>query len=431
MAPHRQSVDATAMTRQRRISLALGWAGISLSLVGDAFLDFVLLVEAAHGRAGISVGLLGCLIGLPALLAGSVGSWLDRHRPAHRALLGAAMLAGAAATGLLAALWASPNLRVVVYAVVPALGLTAVASTLIWQTLLPHYANNDKDSVRRLVGQSATLIAAAGAVGPVLVALVAARFRPRELVAIDSLSFLVAAGLLAMAVRLAPIPHGLEIPPNSSTSSDFVSTRWAGLRLLLAEPLVRGPMLALSTMNFLSFGIAFAVPLLVVARGWPNSTIAWCSSLLVFGTLLGSALATRFRSDRHHLHYIALEPPVRALGLLAVLVAPWPGLALLGIALFTLPQGLGRVARQSLLLTCFPGSHRARVLGSYQAVVRGAMPLAPLVMGGLVTPLGIDAYLLACVISFLVLGGALSCDRGLRDKWREARANLQGVSSVP
>lgn len=403
---------------------------MAVSLAGDAVLEYVLVVEAAHGRHGVSVGTLGFLIGLPAVLGGALGSLLDRHRHRRATVLTASLCASAAATALLAAVWGDAWAAAVAYGVVVTLALLSLISTTVWQTLLPELAGRDRDCVKRVVGWTATVFAVGAALGPLMAATASTVLKPQGLILVDTATFIVCALLVRLCVsRLGN--SALSPDPAFRASEEHDRRRWHGLRLLASEPLVRTPMLALSAMNFATFGVAFAVPLLVVDRRWPNSVIAMGSAVFVLGGLVGSLVATRFRSDRHFIMYVAAEPVVRAIGLVVVLAAPAIWVAVVGLWIFALPQGMGRVARQSFLITSFPGRHRGKVIGSYQMVVRGLMPLAPLVMQGVVDASNVDTYLVIVAAALASTTALVLADRSLRWRWRQAVAPVTSAAGGP
>jgi MFS family permease len=410
------STDSGGSMRLISAGLVAGWIGLSISLAGDAFLEYVLLVEAARGSQDISVGMLGFLIGLPALFGGMLGALLDRHPSRLRAALIGSAIVSALATTALAILWNSVFLPLAAYAVIFVLGILALIGTIVWQTFLPKFCEEDRDAIKRLVGWTSIVFALGASAGPLLATAAATVLAPRELIMLDVSTFLLCGGLGFLATRRFSLVHTQTGQPVSEVSRPRPNA--TGLRLLMAEPVVRTPMLVLGVMNFTTFGVAFMVPLLVVERGWPTSVIAVGSSVFVLGGLFGTLVATRFRSDKHFVGYLMAEPGVRAFGLLVVFIAPNPAVAIVGLALFTVTQGMGRVARQSFLIASFPGDQRAKVIGSYQMVVRGLMPTAPLVMQGLVTIFGIDVYLALMTGILTALTIPLVADRRLRDRGR-------------
>jgi hypothetical protein len=102
---------------------------------------------------------------------------------------------------------------------------------------------------------------------------------------------------------------------------------------------------------------------------------------------------------------------------------------LAGVALFTLPQGMGRVARVSHMATSFPRGERARVFGAYQMLIRGFMPFAPLVMAPTVHALGATAYFFGAAALLCGLSVAIASDRSLRRaSLARARAGARATS---
>ena len=407
----------TTSTRAPVISTAfiLAWFGANLSVTGDEILNFALLVNAAHGTG--SVGILGFLVGLPALFGAWIGAWIAKRKErANHILVGSAVL-GAVVVGVLWLLWTGTYLVLVTYAAVFMLGILKLTTWTTWQSSVPDLANTDNpDEIRRLMGWTVTSFGVGAALGPFIAGSLASMLDRRSLVLVDGITFVLAALLVLPAARRLFRNSGPRDTVRAAAGDDGRDRArwWEGVRLIFRQPLVRTPTLCLAATNFVTFGVLFSIPLVLLEKGMSDRMIGWVWSTFMAGSLVGSAASTRFRNDRMFRVYLVGEPAVRALGLVALAIATTPIGVLAGAALFTIPQGMGRVARESNMATTFEGAQRFRVLGAYQTIIRGAMPLAPLVMGTVVLDLGSTTFLLGAAVLLTGFSVAVSSDRSLR-----------------
>lgn len=413
------------------VSLLLGWLAAMVSVVGDTLLDFLFVVSAARDEHPLSIGLIGFLVGLPALLGGWVGRFVDEHRVKIDMILVGSMATSAGVAGLLWTLWASSFMPIAVYISVFTLGTLALVATTTWQSSIPDLLMSDAaDDIKRVMGWTATTFAVGTAMGPPIAAGLASWIGGRHLILLDAVSFFVAGILFLPAALKLKARHIADQPVAEKEALTATRVSWLkGLRLIFAEPLVRGPALALSLMNFIMFAASFAVPLLVVQRGLPDYVVSLVAATFVVGGIVGSVVGTYFRNEQMFLVYLIGEPVCRAAGLIVISLSPSIGGILVGVALFTIPQGMGRVARLGYMTTCFPRGQRASVIGSYQMLVRGLMPLAPLIMEGLVGAFGITTFFLCAAVVLTGISVLLAADGGLR-KASKARMLAESVERV-
>lgn len=408
------------------IALVLGWVAVCVSVVGDQLLDFVFVVAAARRTEPFSIGVIGFLIGVPVLLGGWVGSWIDSRQDRIHLILIGSVVASAAVTTVLWMCWATSFVAPATYAATFLLGFFGLVTTTVWQSSIPELAAaDDDDSVKRVIGWTVTSLTLGAAIGPLVAAGLAPILGRRLLILADALSFAIAAAVfIPAAMRLRARTPRSDIGPSRERPK---RVSWLqGIRLILSRPLLRGPALSLSLMNFITFGTSFAIPLMIVRRGFPDRMVALVSASFVVGGLVGSVIATRFRNERMFLLYLVCEPACRAVGLLIVALSNAPAGILIGVALFTVPQGMGRVARLGYMATSFRAGERAKVFGAYQMLIRGLMPLAPLVMEFVVRTMGTTSFFLTAAAILAGLTLALANDRGLRQA-SVARSVTKGV----
>lgn len=407
-------------------ALLCGWIGASISVVGDAFLEYVFVVTAAHQRNGISIGVLGMVIGLPTLLGGWVGARLDLRRDKWALYLIGSLIGSALACCGLIAVLRTGAFAVTAYITVFLLGAFGLVTTTLWQASIPYFVREDRDAIKRVMGWTATTFTAGAAIGPIAASLLVRYSGTARLMIWDAVSFVLCAGLLIPVARALRAGIALVEEPKMQVRPDWL----AGIRKIMSEPLVRLPAITLAVMNFVTYGVAFALPVLVVRRHLPDYLIAWISAAFVVGTMIGSIFATRFRHDRHFAAYLTSEPLLRGLGLLLVALSSSVVGLLLGTLLFTVPQGMGRVARAGIMMTCFPGAQRAKIVGSYQMLVRSLMSAAPLAMQGLVATVGIIGFFLLAALTLTALSAVVASDRTMR-RLRHREVSLAGVVSSP
>ncbi|MEU7864562.1 MFS transporter [Nonomuraea sp. NPDC049141] len=390
--------------------IAFGSAALTISVAGDELLHYVFLVHAVHGSHPLSLGLLGFLIALPPLFGGAVGGWLDRHRAHNHHVLLGAFAGSAACCFALWASWTSEHAATAAYVSAFALGMLSLAIAIIWQARVSQIVPPDRpELVGRVLSWTSTLMSVGLAVGPVLASILVGAWGHRTLILFDALSF--AAGLALMI----PIARRLKATGRDGASRPPARlSRSMGLGMVLRAPLVRSPALALAIMNFLAVAVMFAVPLLVVERGLPLDRIAWASSAGILATLAGSVLGTYARRGHWLLVSVVLEPALRSAGLLVLALSGTTSGLLAGIALFYLPQGMARIARMSYLEASFEPEAKATAVGAYRMLIRGLMPVGPLVMAPAVAFAGARPFLLAGVLLLVALSFWLLGDGALR-----------------
>ncbi|WP_431898814.1 MFS transporter [Nonomuraea sp. bgisy101] len=401
--------------------IAFGSAALTISVVGDELLHYVFLVQAVNGDHPLSIGLLGFLIALPPSFGGLVGGWLDRHRARNHHVLLGSFAGSAACCFALWASWTSEYAAIAAYVAAFALGVLGLAIAVIWQARVSQLVPPGRPAlVARVLSWTSTLMSAGLAVGPVLASILVGAWGHRTLILFDALSF--GAGLALMI----PIAWRLKATAGESPSQRPARlSRSMGLGMVLRAPLIRSPALALAIMNFLAVAVLFAIPLLVVERGLPLDRIAWAGSAGIAATLVGSILGTYARHGRRLLVSVVLEPALRSVGLVILALSQTTSGLLAGIVLFYLPQGMARIARMSYLEASFEPETKATAVGAYRMLIRGLMPVGPLIMAPVVAVAGARPFLLAGVLLLVTLSLWLLSDGALR---RTARRYVLSMS---
>jgi hypothetical protein len=399
-------------TRARFLTLplTLGCMAMSVSSIGDELLRFVFITGAGFNSLGINVGAVGLLLTVPVLWSGWIGARIDRHRSRSGAFLVGVNLIAGAMTFALWSLWHTELFTATVYLLCVALGFFSTAALVLWRTMVPELVGaEDPESIKKVMSWSLVMIAIGGACGPLAAAGFSAVLDRRDLILLDACSFLIAAAALAPTVRRTRLaaPRG----PAGARSKP----RWhEGAALVLAHPLTRWPTIALGLMNFLTVGVYFCIPLVVLEQGGDETVVAGAVFLFVLGSLIGSSIGAVFRQDFMFRLYLIAEPVVRAAGLVLIVAFPDTVGLYAGLVLFTVGQGTGRVARAANLAVVFDAERRARAFGGYQMLIQGAMPVAPLAMTGVVDAAGTTAFLVGAIAMFLALGGLIAVNRRSR-----------------
>jgi MFS transporter len=391
-------------TRGWAAPVAAGWAALSVSVVGDQLLDFLLLREVAVDPGRLHVAWLGLAAGLPVLLGGLLGSVVDRSARHLALLFTTAMGVSTAAVLGIWLTWSTAWFSSAVYPLVAVATLMGVLVVTLWNVVLPALVGFDRDRIASAVGTTSILVSLGAAAGPTVGALLVRWFDGRTVVLIDAASFGGCWLLLVGAMRAGSI---VRDDPDTKAAPAALSFT-AGARLIWSRDRLRWPVVSLAWMNFLLFGTMFVLPMVVRDRGWSTGTLGALMTAMLLGGVAGSLVGKRFRSERHFTAYLAAEPTLRALGLVLFFLAPSGAAGVVAMFLFACPQGLGRVARQSLLITEFPHGERGRVMGSYQMLIRGAMPLAPAATSFGYAHLGTTVFFVGNVAILLTIGVLLA-----------------------
>ena len=268
------------------------WAGTSSSLIGSQVtvvalpLVAVILLEATE----LQVGVLGAFLRLPMVLFPFVGVWVDRVR--RRQVMIWSDVARAGVLASIPALYLAGVLTLAwLYAAVLVLGLFSVLFEIAYRSYLPSLVETEhlgegnsklqlSDSVSRTVG-------------PGLAGILLGWFSAAVVILADVVSY-VASGI-ALALIRKPEPK----PEPDTEQGNMLAAIWAGLRWVMAHPLIRPLALASAVYSFFEIGVLQALYVLfvlqeleipatwvgfILAAGGPGAIIgAWVSVRLMKG----------------------------------------------------------------------------------------------------------------------------------------------------
>ncbi|MEO3790423.1 MFS transporter [Nonomuraea sp. B10E15] len=365
--------------------------------VGGRITDAAVLMAAAVPGSAISLSITGLAAGIPFLLAGGIGRLLLLARLSPRAaiLLGSALgaLAGVALATGLADAGARPFL---VYAPLVVVTIANIIVNATWMSSLPEILP-DLTRRRRTIGITATVTSAGAAAGPAIAGL---SFGFLDLSGLCLLyASTSAAGGIAMAVAIGALSPADQPETTGADRPD----RFGGVRDIVRSRRARGPVLVQVSTNLIVFGVIYSLPVRAVQEAWPPSWVAIGMAALMSGTIAGSLLATVAPSHRLYATALRLEPLFRAIMLLLFAFAADGYPAWLCLFLFSLPQGFGRVARQSMMTEEFGAANRLQVMATYRGMLGASMVIAPFVMERGVDLIGTFGYTLSCAVALTTL----------------------------
>jgi MFS family permease len=383
------------MTRERDF-LRL-WAAESISKAGDAVSMVAIPLTAilALDATPVEVGLLGAAQLLPIVALGlPAGAWVDRLRSRRRVMI-AADVGRAIVMATIPLAWVTGTLTfghlLVVVAVNAALGTffdVAIAS------YLPMLVGRDRlvvSNSRMELSRSASLVLGPGAAGLVL------RFVAAPIVlALDALSFLASALLIASSTGREPSPT--TPPTNVGDRGSLRRELLAGVRLAVHEPHLRAITATAMTNNLSrSIGMVVAVLFLVREAGVPADGVGLGFALGNSGFVVGALVASRVSRALGIGRAMRLSVRLFWPGMLLLGLAPEP-LALAAFTMMVFMNGFGiavhNVNQVSVRQAVTPDRMLARVAAAQRLLIMGALPAGTLIGGILGTAIGLQNTLL-------------------------------------
>ena len=372
------------------------WTASTVSLIGSQVtflalpLTAILLLDATPAQMGV----LTALGSVPALLAGlHAGALVDRRR--RRPILISTDLGRAALLAIVPLAWAADRLSMgLLYAVALAIGLLALLFDVAYQAFLPAIVPRD-----RLVdgnGKLALSRTAAEVVGPGLAGWLVGALSAPVALALDALSYLGSALLIAR-IRAAEV-----LPPRPTAAPRIWREIAAGLRVVAADPRLRAVAGCRALLEFFN-AMLEAVFVLFLARSLGlgpaliGAVFAVGSAGFLVGSLLPDRLARRLGFGRATTLALLL---VGGGDLLVPLAAVYPAAVVPLLVAAQLLFGLGltvfNVNQVSLRQAVVPPHLQGRATATLRVLAAGPIPLGALLGGLLGQTLGLrDTLLLA------------------------------------
>ena len=264
-----------------------------------------------------------------------------------------------------------------------------------------------RESLPRANALVAATSSASYLLGPLLGGLVlGAGASARQLLVINSVSFIVSAALVVSIRQPFGLGSGTESNPGL----------WAGVRLIVHEPLLR-ILVTASMVSLFGLGIVNVAnyPLSIHLGGGTQGYGA-LEALLGGGGLLGAAIAGRILTASRAPLTITITFAVSGVGLLLAGLAPVFAIALAGMAIAGAGRGLGDVSDTTLVQARTDDARRSRVFAAQDGAAHAAYSAAMLTGGLLVSAAGArPAILTAAACGFAAaLAGSRMLALGMR-----------------
>jgi MFS family permease len=380
------------------------WFGQTISAFGDQItylalpIVAVLVLKADAAQMGLltAIGLLPHLLfSLPA------GIWLDRVRERRRLMI-LADIGRAAGLALVPLAFVLNRLSIeLLFGVAFAIGTLAVVFDISWNTFFVAVAKREQYvQANSLLSGSRSLSSMAGpAIGGILIQILSA---PITLL-LDALSFLGSAFFLSRI-------HATE-PPIDHDPGTVREQLGEGLSFIRHDPIVRGVLLSVATVNFFNFGVqALFILYATVNLGIEPGILGLALGAGAVGSVVGALIAGRVGRTlgigRAYVLSLILFPAP----LILVPLAAGPPLVILAILVLSeFGAGMGvmilDINAGAMLLARTPDRIRGRSAGTFRFVNMGVRPIGAVVGGLLGASIGIRETLL--VVSIAQLTGVL------------------------
>lgn len=395
-------------------AIALASVGIMASLSGDEALRIIVVITSAESDSTISLGLFGFLVAIPMLFAPLVGAVTDRFHARPRLLFTSITALGTLGSAALWAAWGTEAEAIVVYSAGFALEISAMALILAWQTFVPEFARPGSDALKKVISSSSAVLAVGPLLGPLAVSLLVGVIPSKEILLLNTATCLVAMALAQPALRGLQERRQVEmasaVPPTAGFGS-IIRRTVGGVRAVFKLDTVRAPLIVLSLSNAATYLIYFALPVYMVLMGYDAGQIAVATAVTLAGALVGSLFGGNFQKSAYFVRLICLEPVFRALGIAIIALSPSFVGILIGAAVFSVPQGLGRVARAWLLAHATQAGERGTVNGGYRFVARALLPLMPFLAVTITTQASGMVFLFICTAALALCGTIPLLDR--------------------
>ncbi|MDH2429349.1 MFS transporter [Sphaerisporangium sp. TRM90804] len=409
---HRRSPESRATYGE---VIAIGefralWAGQCLSLLGDQLAQ-VALALLVYDRTGspLATAAVYALTYLPPILGGPLLAGLADRYPRRRV-----MIVCDVARAVLVGLMALPGMPFpVLCALVFLVVLLSSPFTAARAALLPEILEGDRyvagSGLQNMTNQAAQMLGFAVGAGMI------ATIGPHRGLALDAVTFLASALILAVGVRRRPAPELEDGVPASMWSMTK-----AGAKLVFGDRRLRTLVLFAWLCGFYVLPEGIAVPYAATFSDDPR-TITVITGLLMAamptGTVVGAFVFARFVSPTRRL---------RAMGWMAMLsCAPLIGCAMrppvaVVLALWTL-AGIGgayQLAANAAFVQCVPANRRGQAFGLVQSGLLGAQGIGILIGGAAAQVLGPEPVVALAGASGLSVAALLAV------LWAESRAEI-------
>lgn len=406
-------MNSSTQMRNRRTPLYALLAANAVSQVGNvlsfmAIPWFVLQVTGSPALAGITVA-----TGALPVIAGGIfgGALVDRLGARKMSIV--ADLASSIAVALVPLLYSTVGLAfwqllVLVFlgALLDSPGITARRS------IYPDLAHDAGVSLERANALYQVIIRAAGLVGPLLAGILIATIGASNLLWLNAASFVVSAGIIAVAVRER---RPLQSPVRDEGQRRLLAEIAEGFRFIRRDPVLLALVVTISVGSLLAEPL-YPVVLPVYAREVFGSAIdlGLIFAALASGSLAGNAVFWVVGPRLPRRATIIGGFTVRALTLWVLVFLPplWVIVAAVvvnALCLEPVNPMVMTVAQERI-----PAAMRGRVFGAIAAIAATTLPLGMLVYGWLLEAIGLQPTLLLLAAVNLALPAIMLLLPGLR-----------------
>jgi MFS family permease len=374
------------------------WLAQTVSQIGSqvSYLAIPLTAAVSLDATPAEMGVLTALGSVPSLIAGLfAGAVVDRSE--RRPILISSDLARALLLAAIPAAWLLGSLNMpLLYLVVFLIGACSLFFDVAYQAFLPPLIDRD----RLVEGNSGLELSrsAAEVAGPTLAGGLIQLLKAPLAIAVDALSFLASAVLVAR-IRTKESPR-----TSDDTPSSFLSDALAGLREVVREPSIRALAIGGAAIGLYN-AMLEAVAILYLTRsiGMQPGILGLVFTAGSVGFVVGALLPNRV------IHRFGIGPSI-ALSIAVIglsdLALPLAGHNLLlvipAVALGQFFFGLGitvyRVAQVSLRQALVPPALLGRVGGTLHALAAGTVPLGALLGGVLGQTIGLRETLVVAAV---------------------------------
>jgi MFS family permease len=379
------------------------WAGQSSSLIGSQVtivampLVAVILLDATE----FEIGVLGAFLRLPMVLFPFVGVWVDRVRR-RQVMVWSDVVRAAILASIPALYWADVLSLAWLYVVVLVLGLASVLFEIAYRSYLPALVDTEQlgDGNSKLQLSDSV----SKAVGPGLAGILLGWWSAAVVIVVDVASYVVSAIALIAIRKPEPAPEA------DGEQANMLAAIRAGLRWVMAQPLIRPLALASAVYSFFEIGILQALYVFFVLEEL-DIPGAWVGFILAAGgpgAIVGAWLSVRLMKG------VGPGPTMfwcTAIGnslLLLVPLAAGPRPVAAGMLVFSqffvnMTTQIFLVNHLTLLQTITPAPMAGRVVATIWSLGLVPAPLGALLGGVMAGVIGLRPTLLvATVIGALV-----------------------------
>lgn len=381
----------------------LFWAVETLSTFGSSFSLVAVPLLVLHATGSIAqMGLLTGAASVAALaagvFAGGIADRFDRKR-----LLITANIAQALLFGTIPAVWLFAAPIWLLYVVVPAAAVFAMLFRVTYVTVVPRLV--DADQITDANGRLSASFAATGVVGPVLAGVVSGQFGPAAAIAVDAVSFGIAA-LGMMLVHFRPAAE-TAVGEHAGWWRDLV----IGAGFLWRHPVLRSLTILLTALIFFWQGLVdLFIYYLKHDLGQPDQTVGSVMAVAAIGTVAGALGVARLR---RRIGFGASWIGSTVLAGLAVAAVAFTGSVVAVAILATLAYAMtavGGICSMSLRQEVTPDALLGRVTSAFWTIHFALGPIGAAVVTALAAKVGVTTVIGACGAAYMLIAalGALT-----------------------